>query len=487
MPNIKLITQTMQAPEKYDGAKAPFVNAEQLQKAQALAQEKLAYLLKSANPENTRDPNSFLDLRDGGVDTAGKPGMPVMTGWINYPDYLLNSSQLISGLQKAAQAIVKDHKAWLSVGIGGSYTNVEGVIRAIKRKQTDLPLYFLGQHLSANSYQQTFDELNALNGSVAVNIISKSGTTTEPAIAMRLVEERLKNRGATFATTDPAKGALRKMIPLKNYNLEKYLSAELQKEFFIGEDIGGRFSVLTPVGLLPMAVAGVDIKKLVEGAAYAQKNLLSLAVEYAAARYAAYQNGAVTEVKSYNQEELRMLILGLRQLQPESDGKNSSGVNVMEEFYTADAHSNGQLIKSGVRNVMETFHFVEKTAADYDVPASQYGDDGLGVIESGAAGALKLNRINNYFMAGLWLDHWQSGVPSMAWVFPETVDEYTVGQFLQIHFVATVLFGLMIGVNPVNQPGVQGYKNIAFELLGMKGKEEQEKKLKTLKALGLEI
>jgi glucose-6-phosphate isomerase len=231
----------------------------------------------------------------------------------------------------------------------------------------------------------------------------------------------------------------------------------------------------------------VDIKKLVEGAAFAQKNLLNLAVEYAAARYAAYQNGAVTEVKSYNQEELRMLILGLRQLQPESDGKNSSGVNVMEEFYTADAHSNGQLIKSGVRNVMETFHFVEKTASDFAVPASQYGDDGLGVIEAGASGALKLNRINNYFMAGLWLDHWQSGVPSMAWVFPDQVDEFSVGQFLQVHFVATVLFGLMIGVNPVNQPGVQGYKEIAFQLLGMKGKEEQEKKLGMLKNLGFEI
>jgi glucose-6-phosphate isomerase len=175
--------------------------------------------------------------------------------------------------------------------------------------------------------------------------------------------------------------------------------------------------------------------------------------------------------------ELRTYLLGERQLRPESDGKFGMGLNVMDEFYTSDAHSNGQLIQSGPRNLMETFHFVEKSQTDFVIPEAKLNQDGLKDIAQGGPEAISLHQANNRFMFGLLEAHYDAGVPVTSWVFPGVLNAFTVGQHTQINFVSEVIFGLMLKVNPLNQPGVQAYKEAAFKLLGLRGRPLRDQSL----------
>jgi len=481
---VEYIFKGMTKPADYAGTAAPYASEADYASARELAEAKLEYLLKTSDASNISDPNSFIDLRDGGTDLQGIAGKPIMTGWLTLADELLNNTTLLDGLQKAGKKIAKDFAGFLVIGIGGSYTDVDGIISACKPYGTPIPVRFLGQHLSSEAYKNVFAELNALKGPIAVNIISKSGTTTEPAIAARLALKYLKNVGAVFATTDPVKGALREMTKIKGYNPEAYLPKDVQKDFFIGENVGGRFSALTPVGLLPFAVAGINLRELILGYYHAMHNMLETAIEATAYKYAAYKNGATTKLLAYNVPALRGKLLGFRQLWPECNGKAGKGLNVMEEFYTADAHSNGQLIRSGIRNIQEIFHFVGDIGADFDIPSSKIDLDKLGGIAQGSKGALSLHEINNYFMSALLLDHWKSGVPVMTVKLP-SLSPFAIGAMTGIEHVSATLFGLMDGIDPVNQPGVQGYKEVAFSLLGMKGPEEKKSILNALKELGL--
>ncbi len=463
--------------------KGPYVKAAQLEQARALARQKLAYLLVSRDRDKTKTPDSFLDLRDGGTDCAGLPGKPIMTGWLEYAENILSRPAFLEGLSAAGEKIRRDFGAFVVIGIGGSYTDTEGVISALYPAGTAIPFHYLGQHLSAGAYEIFFREMERLPGKAAVNIISKSGTTVEPALAARIVIDRLKamdKLGAVFSTTDPARGALRETAQAEGYNPPGYIGPAVAAEFYIGEDIGGRFSCITPVGLFPYAVAGADVSEFLYGYHFAVTDARDTAVEQAACRYAAAANGAGQVVLAYNLTSLRGKILAFRQLWPESTGKDGKGLNVMEEFYTSDAHSNGQLIKSGPRTLMEIFHFVDDAGTDYPVPRLEADRDKLNAV----AGTFSLQRINNMFMGALLLDHHRSGVPVTAVRLP-SVSASHLGMLTGIEHMACVLFGLMSGVNPVNQPGVQGYKEIAFSLLGLKGKGEQEKALRELEEFGL--
>jgi glucose-6-phosphate isomerase len=474
-------------PPSYKGGSNLFISEREYGEAEKLARTKLDYLVSSGEAEAGRDPESFLDLRDGGTDTRGEPGMPVMTGWLHYAGRILEHEAFLEDLQKAGDKIAADFGAFVVIGIGGSYTNIEGIINAVNPRGTRIPFYFLGQHLSAERYEKTFAELARLTKKVAVNVISKSGTTTEPALALRLVLDKLQGigkLGAVFATTDPHKGALRETITARGFNPAAYFTEEINRHFFIGEDIGGRFSVITPVGLLPFAAAGINLKELLAGYHYGMESLRHTAVAAAACKYAAYKKGAVTAVLSYNAAFFREKILGFRQLWPECNGKDGKGLNLMEEFYTADAHSNGQLIKSGIKNIQEIFHFITDLGTDFEIPASDYNNDKLGVVARGAETALSLHTINNRFMAALLMDHWRSGIPVMAVTLPR-LHPFIAAMHMGIEHCSAVLFGLMLGINPVNQPGVQGYKEIAFRLLGMKGEKPLAESLAELKDFGL--
>jgi glucose-6-phosphate isomerase len=480
-------TKGMYAPPDFKGGNLLFLTVRDFSKARELAGKKMEYLLSSADKAKTNDPASFPDLRDGGTDTRGEPGKPVMTGWLNYAGETLAEDKFLDDLKEAGDRLARDFAAFVVIGIGGSYTNIEGIINACNPAGTRIPFYFLGQHLSAEQYRRIFAELSQMKKNIAVNVISKSGTTTEPALALRLVLDKLtqlKKLGAVFVTTDPLKGALRETAAARGFNPDTYFTDEIKRHFYIRADIGGRFSVITPVGLLPFAVAGTDLKELLGGYHHAISALKNLAADVAACKYAAYGKGAVNAVLSYNVACFREKILGFRQLWPECNGKDGKGLNVMEEFYTSDAHSNGQLIKSGIKNMMEIFHFIQDIGMDYAVPASEYNNDKLGVVASGAENPLQLHSINNRFMAALLLDHWKSGVPVMAVTLP-SLNPFLIAMQMGIEHYAATVFGLMLGINPVNQPGVQGYKEIAFRLLGMKGEELLENSLSELNKLGL--
>jgi glucose-6-phosphate isomerase len=475
-------TQGMSAPAGQT-VPGPYADAAGLEMARALARVKLDYLLESRDSDQTRDPNSFLDLRDGGTDRAGLPGKPVMTGWLDYAGRMLSRTAFLRGLKTAGEKIRAAFKAFVVIGIGGSYTDTEGVISALTPAGAGIAFHYLGQHLSAEAYANFFRDMERLPGQAAVNIISKSGTTVEPALAARIVLDKLKamgRLGAVFATTDPARGALREIVHTAGYNPPTYITPEVAEEFYIGEDIGGRFSAITPVGLFPYAVAGIAIDEFLFGYHYAMSSARETALEQAACRFAASRSGASQAVLAYNTASLRGKILAFRQLWPESTGKDGRGLNVMEEFYTADAHSNGQLIKSGPRNMMEIFHFVDEPAADFPVPRLAVDVDKLNAV----AGRFSLHRINNLFMGALLLDHHRSGVPVTAVRLPR-VTAFHLGMLTGVEHLACALFGLMSNVNPVNQPGVQGYKEIAFGLLGLKGAAEQDQAMTALKEFGL--
>ena len=479
---VTYATEGMTAPQGGERS-GPYATREKLSAARNLAKEKAAYLVTSTRQEETADPQSFLDVRDGGTDTHGLPGKPVMTGWLTYAAHALAAPGFLSGLAEAGRKIREDFSSFLVIGIGGSYTDIDGVISALCPAGTPIPIYFLGQHLSPEQYHRVFAELEKLPGKVAVNIISKSGTTTEPAIAARIVLAKLSamgKLGAVFATTDPQKGALRELVREEGYNPAAYLPAAAEKEFYIGENIGGRFSAITPVGLFPYAVSGIDNEEFLLGYHFALHGIPDTAIEAAACRYAAFRAGASVGIFSYNLACLHGKILAFRQLWPESTGKNGQGLNIMEEFYTSDAHSNGQLIKSGVRNMMEIFHFVDELDMDFQVPVRDNNADKLNQV----AGKISLHAINNRFMGALLLDHHRSGVPVTAVRIPR-LTPFHIGMWTGIEHLACAVFGLMTEVNPVNQPGVQGYKELAFSLLGFKGRDAQSETLADLKAYGI--
>ncbi|MDR2670142.1 MAG: glucose-6-phosphate isomerase [Oscillospiraceae bacterium] len=393
------------------------------------------------------------------------------TDWLTWPGAYDRAEY--DRLKAAAARIRSDAKALVVIGIGGSYLGARAVVEALgspnyNLKQKDTPdIFFAGNNLSA-SYLR---EVIALIGDrdFSVNVISKSGTTTEPAVAFRLfkqlLEERYGPEGARrriYATTDKSRGALRGLAEREGY-----------ETFVIPDGIGGRFSVLTPVGLLPIAAAGIDTDALLRGAYDAMQRFDARALadnpawQYAAARTLLYRTGKTAEVLACYEPCFRFVGEWWKQLFGESEGKEQEGLLPVTLDLTADLHSMGQYMQQGLRNLFETVVVFDTPDDLLSVPFDPEDVDGLNFLSG-----MRLFDINRRAFEGTYLAHVDGGVPNVVLHVPK-LDAYHLGALLHFFMLSCGLSGTMLGVNPFDQPGVEAYKANMFALLGKPGYEEQ--------------
>ena len=372
-------------------------------------------------------------------------------GWVNLPvDY---DKEEFTRIQAAAKKIRSDSQALVVIGIGGSYLGARAVIELLKGPnhnvlcKDDPEIYFIGNGLSADAVMDTVAMLEGKDFSI--NVISKSGTTTEPAIAFRLFKELLEKKygkeaakGRIYATTD--------------------------KTFVVPDDVGGRYSVLTAVGLLPIAVAGIDIEALMAGAAKEREDCMaqgvnSVAAQYAAQRQALYGQGKKVEVLAAYEPAFRFMAEWWKQLYGESEGKDGVGIFPASVDLTADLHSMGQYIQDGERFLQETVVFFDNVDASVVVPGDEANLDGLNYL----AGR-ELSYVNTKAMEATRAAHIDGGVPVSVLHLPKICAE-EVGRLIYFFEFACGVSGYMSGVNPFNQPGVEAYKKNMFHLLGKPG------------------
>ena len=387
-------------------------------------------------------------------------------GWVNLPvDY---DKEEFVRIQAAAKKIQSDSKALVVIGIGGSYLGARAVIELLKSpnynalpKQTP-DIYFIGNGLAADAVAETIAMIG--DRDFSVNVISKSGTTTEPAIAFRLfkalLEKKYGKEGAKdriYATTDKARGALKTMSNNEGY-----------ETFIVPDDVGGRYSVLTAVGLLPIAVAGIDIEALMRGAQLEREECLtkgteSVAAQYAAQRQALYAQGKKVEVLAAYEPAFRMVAEWWKQLYGESEGKDGIGIFPASVDLTADLHSMGQYIQDGERFLQETVIFFDQCRTSCIVPSDDDNLDGLNYL----AGR-ELSYVNEKAMEATKAAHIDGGVP-VSVLHLDRICEEEVGRLIYFFEFACGVSGYMTGVNPFNQPGVEAYKKNMFHLLGKPG------------------
>lgn len=392
------------------------------------------------------------------------------TGWVRLPaDY---DKEEFSRIKAAAKKIQSDSEALVVIGIGGSYLGARGVIECLcspnynlKKKSTP-NIYFAGNGLSSDQLSEIVELLEGKDFSI--NVISKSGTTTEPAVAFRffrrLLEEKYGPEEAAhriYATTDRARGALKTQADAAGY-----------ETFVVPDDVGGRYSVLTAVGLLPIAVAGVDIDALMAGAqsmmdTCAQPELAANpAWQYAAARYALYRAGKKIEILAAYEPSFRFMCEWWKQLYGESEGKENKGLFPASVEFTADLHSMGQYIQQGERHLFETVVRLGASATKNVVPMEENNGDGLNFL----AGK-DMDFIRQQAMDGTLLAHVEGGVPNII-VQCEKCDAAQLGQLIYFFEYACGMSGYLLEVNPFDQPGVEAYKKNMFALLGKPGYEE---------------
>ena len=391
-------------------------------------------------------------------------------GWVNLPrDYDQDEFQRI---QAAAKKIQSDSKALVVIGIGGSYLGARGVIEFLcspnynlKKKNTP-NIYFAGNGLSSDTLHEIVELLG--DEDFSVNVISKSGTTTEPAVAFRFFKELLEKKygkaGAAqriYATTDKEKGALKHLADSEGY-----------ETFVVPDDVGGRYSVLTAVGLLPIAVAGVDIVTLMAGAGEMMETCRAADLEknpawqYAAVRSGLYREGKKIEILGAYEPSFRFMCEWWKQLFGESEGKEHKALFPASVEFTADLHSMGQYIQQGERHLMETMIRFEKSEHEMKVPFDAADGDGLNFL----AGK-DMDYIATQAMDGTLLAHVEGGVPNIILRAGEK-NAYTLGELIYFFEYACGLSGYVLGVNPFDQPGVEAYKKNMFALLGKPGYEE---------------
>ena len=396
------------------------------------------------------------------------------TGWVNLPrDY---DKEEFRRIQAAAAKIRKDSQALVVIGIGGSYLGARAVIELLASpnynlKQKNTPdIYFTGNGLSTDALL----ELIALIGErdFSVNVISKSGTTTEPAVAFRifraLLEEKYGPEGAReriYATTDKARGALKGLADEEGY-----------EEFVVPDDVGGRYSVLTAVGLLPIAAAGVDITALLSGAAEmmevcAGDSFESPAWQYAALRHELYRAGFSIELLACFDPAFRFMGEWWKQLFGESEGKDGKGLFPASAEFTADLHSMGQYIQDGRRILFETVVRLGPSNRQLTVPYDEEDRDSLNFL----AGA-SMDHIRDRAAEGTLLAHSQGGVPNII-IEAEGKTPRALGELIYFFEYACGLSGYLLDVNPFDQPGVEGYKSNMFALLGKPGYETRRAEL----------
>ena len=396
-------------------------------------------------------------------------------GWVNLPrDYDKAEYQRI---QAAARKIQSDSKALVVIGIGGSYLGARAVIELVSSnnynlKKKDTPnIYFTGNGLSGDSMQEVMDLIG--DDDFSVNVISKSGTTTEPAVAFRFFRAELEKRygrdGAReriFATTDKARGALKSLA-----------TAEGWETFVVPDEVGGRYSVLTAVGLLPIAVAGVDIDALMGGAAEMMELCASKpscecpAWRYAAARTALYRAGKPIEVLACYDPAFRFMLEWWKQLYGESEGKDGKGLFPASVEFTADLHSMGQYMQDGTRNIFETVVRLGASSRQLYVPRDEDDGDGLNFLAGKS-----MDFIRDRAMEGTLLAHTEGGVPNLI-VEAGGKDARSLGQLIYFFEYACGLSGYLLEVNPFDQPGVEASKKNMFALLGKPGYEDRKAEL----------
>lgn len=399
-------------------------------------------------------------------------------GWIDLPvDYDKEEFQRI---KTAAEKIQKDSDVLLVIGIGGSYLGARAAIEFLshsfynvlpKGKRKTPEIYFVGNSISSKYIKDLKDVLEGKDFSV--NIISKSGTTTEPAIAFRVFKDLLIEKYGReeankriYATTDKARGALKNLADEEGY-----------ESFVVPDDVGGRFSVLTAVGLLPIAVSGADINKLMEGAAAARKEALEAAYESnGALRYAAVRNillrkGKTVEIVANYEPSLHYVSEWWKQLFGESEGKDQRGIFPAAVDLTTDLHSMGQFIQDGARIMFETVLDIEESPAEILLKEEAVDTDGMNYLAGKS-----VDFVNKSAMNGTILAHTDGDVPNLM-VRIAKQDEYSLGQLFYFFEYACGISGYILGVNPFNQPGVESYKKNMFALLGKPGYEKEREEL----------
>ncbi|MBE3570265.1 MAG: glucose-6-phosphate isomerase [Bacillales bacterium] len=400
------------------------------------------------------------------------------TGWIDLP--VGYDKEEFARIQKAATKIQQDSDVLLVIGIGGSYLGARAAIEMLNHsfynalpseKRKTPQIIFTGNNISSTYMKDVMDFLDGKDFSI--NVISKSGTTTEPAIAFRifrkLLEEKYGKEEASkriYATTDKAKGALKTVADEEGY-----------ETFVIPDDVGGRYSVLTAVGLLPIAVSGADIEAMMKGAAQAREDFghseleNNLAYQYAAVRNILYNKGKTTELLINYEPGLQYFAEWWKQLFGESEGKDQKGIYPSSANFSTDLHSLGQYIQEGRRDLFETIIKVENPRHEVVIEAEENDLDGLNYL----AGKT-VDFVNNKAFEGTMLAHTDGGVPNLIVRIPK-MDEYTFGYLVYFFQKACAMSGYLLGVNPFDQPGVEAYKVNMFALLGKPGYEEKKAEL----------
>ena len=387
-------------------------------------------------------------------------------GWVDLP--VNYDKDEFARIQKAAAKIQADSKALVVIGIGGSYLGARAVVELLKSPNYNaLPkstpdIYFAGNGISSDAVT----EILAMIGDrdFSVNVISKSGTTTEPAIAFRIFKAALEKKygaegakGRIYATTDKARGALKTLADREGY-----------ESFVVPDNVGGRYSVLTAVGLLPIACCGIDIVKLMQGAAEERETLLKEGAESAAAEYAMqrqylYKTGKSIEILAAYEPSFRFMSEWWKQLYGESEGKDKLGIFPASVDLTPDLHSMGQYMQDGLRNLQETVVFFDEARTSVKVPEDADNLDGLNYL----AGR-EMSYINEKAMEATRAAHVEGGVPVTILRLPKITEE-AAGALIYFFEFACGVSGYMSGVNPFNQPGVEAYKKNMFHLLGKPG------------------
>lgn len=399
-------------------------------------------------------------------------------GWVEHP--VNYDRKEFEEIQKAAEQIRSNSDVLIVIGIGGSYLGARAAIEMLnhsfynmlpKDKRKGPAVYFMGNNISSTYMSHLFQLIEGQE--VSVCVVSKSGTTTEPAVAFRhmkaFMEEKYGRAEAAkriYAITDAKKGALKKLADAEGY-----------KSFVIADDIGGRFSVLTPVGLLPIAAAGLDIQKMLEGAAAAYKEFdnedlsSNECYKYAAVRNIQYRKGKAIEVLLSYEPALQYFMEWWKQLYGESEGKDGKGIFPASMLFSTDLHSLGQFVQDGTRNMFETIINVEKPKEEVTIINDEENLDGLNFI-SGQS----MDYVNKQAFKGTMLAHNDGGVPISVLNVPE-LNEFYFGQLVYFFEKACGISGYLLGVNPFDQPGVEEYKKNMFALLGKPGYEELKEKL----------
>ena len=400
-------------------------------------------------------------------------------GWIDLP--INYDKEEFARIKKAAAKIQSDSEILIVIGIGGSYLGARAAIEALRhsfynvipKEQRKTPqIFFAGNNISSTYLEHLLEVVG--DRDFSINIISKSGTTTEPAIAFRLFKRLLIEKYGEaeaakriYATTDKAKGALKNLADAEGY-----------ETFVVPDDVGGRFSVLTAVGLLPIAVSGADIDKLMEGAAYSRDFCLTqpfeqnYALQYAAIRNILLEKGKTMEILANYTPSVHYIGEWWKQLFGESEGKDGMGLYPTACDFTTDLHSLGQFIQDGTKNHIETVLDVQNPRRKIIMEQEDNDLDGMNYL----AGRT-VDFINRQAMMGTILAHVDGQIPNLKITIPH-MDEYCLGELFYFFEFACGVSGYVLGVNPFNQPGVESYKKNMFALLGKPGYEEQREKLK---------